>query len=75
MRRLVIALAAGVAIIASAAPVAAKVHWRHPHGKWHHLRYVGPSYYPTYGYFIDDPYPAVCVWHRNWDGYWHRDCF
>jgi hypothetical protein len=75
MRRLVIAVAAGIAVIATAAPVAAKAHGRHPHGRWHHPRYVGPSYYPVYGLFNDDPYGPVCVWHRDWDAYWHRDCF
>lgn len=75
MRRLVIAVAMGIAIIAIAAPVAAKVHRPHPHGKWHHHRYVGPSYYPFYGFFADNPYGPVCVWRRDWDAYWHRDCF
>lgn len=75
MRRLVIAVAAGIVIIAAAAPVAAEAHWRHPHGKWHHPHHAGPSYYPFYGFFDEDAYAPICVWHRNWDAYWYRDCF
>jgi hypothetical protein len=79
MRRSVIALA-GVAVAAmAAAPITAEAHWRHPHRiwhrGWHHAWPVGPSYYPTYGFIDDDPHSLVCVWHREWDVYWHRDCF
>jgi hypothetical protein len=71
---LVKALVVGGVVLAAAVPVTAQAHWRH-HRIWHHAWHVGPSYYPVYGYFDADPYGPICVWHRNWDAYWHRDCF
>ena len=76
MRKSVIALVqiALVMAIAVAAMVgSAEARWRHPHRTWPHVR--GPSYYPVYGFFGANPYGPVCVWHRGWDAYWHRDCF
>jgi hypothetical protein len=83
MRKAVIALVTtsmvGIAALAATVPVAAQAHWRPPHRAshhgWRHAWPVGPSYYPIYGYFDDDPYGPVCVWRREWDAYWHRDCF
>jgi len=73
MRSLLIACLVG-ALAAAAVPVAANAHWHHPYRAWHHAWRVGPSYYPIYGFFDTDPYGPFCVWHREWDAYWHRDC-
>jgi hypothetical protein len=73
MRKSIIALVMGVAVLAMAVP--AQAHWRHTHWRWHHAWHRGPSYYPPYAYFDTDPYGQVCAWNRSWDGYWHRDCF
>ena len=79
MRRSVIALAGIVVAVMTAVPITAEAHWRHPHRIWHHgwrhAWHVGPSYYPIYGFLDGNPYGPVCVWHREWDAYWHRDCF
>lgn len=78
MRKFVTALIRVLLVAATALsaviPVTAQAHWRH-HRIWHRVRDVGPSYYPVYGFFDENPYGPVCVWHRNWDAYWHRDCF
>jgi len=77
MKNLLIAGLLGA--LTAAIPAAADAHWRHPHHAWHHAwRHVwrtGVSYYPAYGYVDDDPFGPICVWNRNWDAYWHRDCF
>jgi hypothetical protein len=77
MRSLLIAIVIGVSAATLAMPVTAQAHWRHAHRVWHHVWHRGPSYYPayaSYGYALD-PYAPVCVWHREWDGYWDRGCF
>jgi hypothetical protein len=79
MRSLLIAFVIGVSAATLAMPATAQAHWRHAHGAWHHVWHRGPSYYPAYaayGYsYFMDPYAPVCGWHREWDAYWHRDCF
>jgi hypothetical protein len=75
MPKLIIALAMGTAIVATAAPITAEAHWRHSHRIWHHAWHAGPSYYPSYAFFDGEAYGPICVWHRGWDAYWHRDCF
>jgi len=71
MKNLLTACLLGV--LTAAVPVTADAHWRHRH--WHHVWHTGVSYYPGYGNYDDDPFGPICVWHRNWDAYWHRDCF
>jgi hypothetical protein len=73
MRKSVIGLVQIAFVIGTIAAMAvpAEAHWRHR--AWHHVR--GPSYYPIYGFFDTHRYGPVCVWHREWDAYWHRDCF
>ena len=72
MKNLLIACLLGV--LCAAMPVTADAHWRHRH-IWHHAWHTGVSYYPGYGFYDDGPFGPICVWHRNWDAYWHRDCF
>jgi hypothetical protein len=76
MRSFLIALVVGVSAVTMAAPGTAQAHWRHVHRNWHHVRHDGPSYYPAYGSynFWSGSYGPVCVWHRDWDAYWRRDC-
>jgi hypothetical protein len=76
MRRfLIVAVAAASVLVMQGA---AQAHWHHAHRTWHHW-VRGPSYYPFYaafGYtYAGDPFAPVCTWHRNWDAFWHRDCF
>ena len=77
MKNLLIACLVGAAT--AAIPATADAHWRHSHHvwhhAWHHVWHTGVSYYPAYGYVDDDPFGPVCAWHREWDAYWHRDCF
>jgi hypothetical protein len=76
MRSLLIAFVIGVSAATMAMPVTAQAHWHHVHGVWHHVWHRGPSYYPIYGFndYGLYSYGHVCVWHREWDGYWDRDC-
>jgi hypothetical protein len=79
MRSLLIAFVIGVSAATLVAPVTAQAHWRRVHRVWHHVWRPGPSYYPayaaySYSYFLD-PYAPACAWRREWDGFWHRDCF
>jgi hypothetical protein len=71
MKNLLIACLLGV--LTAAMPVTADAHWRHR--VWHHGWHTGVSYYPGYGYYDGDPFGPLCVWHRNGDAYWYRDCF
>src|SRR5271169_85867 len=79
MKGFLIALIVGVSAVTIAAPGTAEAHygahhhWRHV---WHHYWHPGPSYYPISGFynFWPDPYGSVCIWHRDWDAHWHRDC-
>jgi hypothetical protein len=64
-----------VASATAAIPAMADAHWRHPHHAWRHVWHPGVSYYPAYGYVDDDPFGPICIWNRNWDAFWHRDCF
>ena len=51
--------------------------------RWHHVQRHhwsrGPSYFPFYAAnaytYFGDPFAPVCTWRRNWDAFWHRDCF
>jgi hypothetical protein len=72
MKNLLIAGLLGA--LTAAAPATADAHWRRPHHAWHHVWHTGVSYYQDYAYFNNDP-GRICVWNRNWDAYWHRDCF
>lgn len=60
--------------LTAAIPVTADAHSHHPHRIWYHGWHT-VSYYPDYGFVDYDPYGPACVWHREWDAYWHRDCF
>lgn len=72
-------IAAAMGILSVAVPVTAQAHWRHAHHAWYHGWHRGVSYYPYYAAYAytyaQDPYAPVCVWRRNWDAFWHRDCF
>jgi|GEM_PF-6324618 hypothetical protein len=47
----------------------------HRHHAWHRLRQPGISYFPAWAYYAAlYNYWPVCAWHREWDGYWARDC-
>jgi hypothetical protein len=76
MRSWLIVFVIAVSAATVAIPATAQARLRHAHRVWHHVWHRGPSYYPIYGFNDEGPYGGpVCVWHREWDAYWHRDCF